>query len=145
MKFLFSIILLTCLSVACGGKLYIPVPPGDEDSSNGEGDSDYTSGGGDSDAGDSNVDNGDYDTGEGDSDSSDGDSDNGSDNGDSGTGEGDVDNGDGDSDVFTCEVDEMVSVCHYPPGNTPNPQDVEVVCQNLEDHLKHGDYIGECE
>ena len=37
-------------------------------------------------------------------------------------------------------------VCHYPPGNTDNPQTIRVGSQQSVDaHLGHGDSCGPCE
>lgn len=37
-----------------------------------------------------------------------------------------------------------VKICHYPPGNTSNPQTITVSKSSLSAHLAHGDVIGEC-
>jgi hypothetical protein len=37
-----------------------------------------------------------------------------------------------------------IKICHYPPGNTSNPQTITVSKSSLSAHLAHGDVIGEC-
>lgn len=43
------------------------------------------------------------------------------------------------------EVDGKVVICHIPPGNLENVNTISVDESSVEDHLEHGDYIGECE
>ena len=47
---------------------------------------------------------------------------------------------DGDDD----EGEELVVVCHIPPGNAEGAVTIEVAEASLEDHLAHGDTLGEC-
>jgi hypothetical protein len=37
-----------------------------------------------------------------------------------------------------------VEVCHIPPDNPNNPLNITVGASALQDHLDHGDYVGEC-
>jgi hypothetical protein len=40
--------------------------------------------------------------------------------------------------------DELVTLCHIPPGNPPNAHTIEVEQQDAAAHLAHGDLPGEC-
>lgn len=40
---------------------------------------------------------------------------------------------------------KKVTVCHFPPGNTDNPQIICIGKPALATHLSHGDYEGECQ
>jgi len=42
------------------------------------------------------------------------------------------------------ETNGKVKICHIPPGNPGNPQNLEVSVSSLNAHLAHGDYVGEC-
>jgi len=37
-----------------------------------------------------------------------------------------------------------VEICHLPPGNPENVQNIEIGISALEAHLAHGDLLGEC-
>jgi cysteine-rich repeat protein len=39
---------------------------------------------------------------------------------------------------------EKVTLCHYPPGNSNNPQNILVGQAAVDAHLRHGDQIGPC-
>jgi hypothetical protein len=39
---------------------------------------------------------------------------------------------------------EKVTICHYPPGNSDNPHTISVNESTLDEHLAHGDQLGEC-
>ncbi len=41
--------------------------------------------------------------------------------------------------------DGQVTICHLPPGNSGNPQTMDVNQNNLPAHLAHGDSCGPCE
>ncbi|MFB5611508.1 MAG: NosD domain-containing protein, partial [Nitrosopumilaceae archaeon] len=41
--------------------------------------------------------------------------------------------------------DTPVLVCHMPPGNTDNPEEILISYDAHEAHLAHGDYIGSCD
>ncbi|KKM91093.1 hypothetical protein LCGC14_1232050 [marine sediment metagenome] len=47
------------------------------------------------------------------------------------------------SDVIN--EDTPVVICHMPPGNTDNPQEIQVSMSEVDTHLAHGDHIGSCE
>ncbi|MDC0358127.1 HYR domain-containing protein [Oligoflexia bacterium] len=55
----------------------------------------------------------------------------------------DDDDDDSDDDDDEDNKDKSV-ICHLPPGNTDNPQTLEVAESAVKAHLKHGDYLGEC-
>jgi len=38
----------------------------------------------------------------------------------------------------------QVTICHYPPGNTSNPQTITVAQNAVAAHQKHGDTLGAC-
>jgi hypothetical protein len=40
--------------------------------------------------------------------------------------------------------EEKVKICHLPPGNPDNAQEIEVGASAVASHLEHGDYLGEC-
>jgi hypothetical protein len=41
-------------------------------------------------------------------------------------------------------ADDMIMICHYPPGNTDNPQPLEIPLSAWEAHQAHGDALGPC-
>jgi len=41
--------------------------------------------------------------------------------------------------------DGTVTICHLPPGNPDNAQEIEVGADAVPAHLEHGDYEGECD
>jgi len=41
--------------------------------------------------------------------------------------------------------DTLVVICHMPPGNTENPEEILVSMSAVDTHLAHGDHIGICE
>jgi hypothetical protein len=41
--------------------------------------------------------------------------------------------------------DDKVEVCHIPSGNSDNARTIEVAESSVRDHLRHGDFVGECE
>ncbi|MDI1355475.1 MAG: hypothetical protein PSX36_11175 [bacterium] len=41
--------------------------------------------------------------------------------------------------------DEKVLICHIPPGNPSNRQDIWVSPSAVSAHLAHGDFLGSCE
>lgn len=43
------------------------------------------------------------------------------------------------------EQTEMVTICHYPPGNPGNPQTIQVYPDDVAAHLAHGDSLGPCD
>ncbi len=50
--------------------------------------------------------------------------------------------------VFNSDVineDTPVLICHMPPGNTDNSEDILVSMSLVDTHLAHGDHIGNCE
>ncbi|OGX09224.1 MAG: hypothetical protein A2Y05_02310 [Omnitrophica WOR_2 bacterium GWA2_53_43] len=47
------------------------------------------------------------------------------------------------SDI-TLNADGKVSICHLPPGNPENTQDLEIAPAALDAHLSHGDWLGSC-
>jgi len=49
----------------------------------------------------------------------------------------------GDSDVIN--EDTPVVICHMPPGNTDNPEEILVSISAVDTHLAHGDHIASCE
>lgn len=58
--------------------------------------------------------------------------------------------GDGisDQDIFDGDDSiciDFIEICHYPPGNVMNAHNITIPCEDLEDHLGHGDYTGKCE
>ena len=47
------------------------------------------------------------------------------------------------SDI-TLNTNGKVSICHLPPGNPDNTQDLEIAPAALDAHLSHGDWLGSC-
>ena len=41
-------------------------------------------------------------------------------------------------------AEEKVTLCHYPPGNPNNPQNILVGEPAVYAHLRHGDQVGPC-
>lgn len=41
--------------------------------------------------------------------------------------------------------DKMITICHYPPGNTDNPQTIQIPESAWPAHQAHGDHLGPCE
>ncbi|PKP47334.1 MAG: hypothetical protein CVT95_05825 [Bacteroidetes bacterium HGW-Bacteroidetes-12] len=39
---------------------------------------------------------------------------------------------------------KKITICHYPPGNTSNPQTIEIPQSAWAAHQAHGDTLGEC-
>ena len=39
---------------------------------------------------------------------------------------------------------QMITICHYPPGNTGNPQTIEIPLAAWPAHQAHGDVLGPC-
>ena len=39
---------------------------------------------------------------------------------------------------------QMITICHYPPGNTGNPQTIEIPLSAWPAHQAHGDVLGPC-
>jgi len=39
---------------------------------------------------------------------------------------------------------QMINICHYPPGNTGNPQTIEIPLAAWPAHQAHGDVLGPC-
>ena len=46
--------------------------------------------------------------------------------------------------VSAANAEEKIALCHYPPGNPNNPQNIVVGEAALKAHLRHGDLIGAC-
>ncbi|MFY7668537.1 MAG: hypothetical protein ACOVQG_07320 [Crocinitomicaceae bacterium] len=44
----------------------------------------------------------------------------------------------------TGNTEEKIIICHYPPGNTGNPQQLEIPLSAWPAHQAHGDVIGPC-
>ena len=40
--------------------------------------------------------------------------------------------------------DNMITICHYPPGNTDNPQQLQIPLSAWKAHQAHGDVLGPC-
>lgn len=40
--------------------------------------------------------------------------------------------------------DNFITICHYPPGNTNNPQTITISVNALQAHLDHGCSVGPC-
>lgn len=55
---------------------------------------------------------------------------------------------DGDTDLNINDEDivcyDKITICHHPSGEDENLQTISILCESLEDHYKHGDYVGEC-
>ena len=47
------------------------------------------------------------------------------------------------SDI-TLAANGKISICHLPPGNPNNKQDLEIATAALDAHLSHGDWLGAC-
>lgn len=47
------------------------------------------------------------------------------------------------SDI-TLDTSGKINICHLPPGNPNNAQDLEVAPAALDAHLSHGDWLGAC-
>ena len=45
---------------------------------------------------------------------------------------------------YTAGGNGKVDICHLPPGNPNNPQDLQVDPSSIQAHLAHGDWIGDC-
>lgn len=50
----------------------------------------------------------------------------------------------GCSTDYPVDNNGKVDICHYPPGNPDNPQDLNVSPDAIKAHLAHGDYLGAC-
>jgi hypothetical protein len=46
--------------------------------------------------------------------------------------------------AFSPENGDKVTVCHMPPGNPENVQEIEVSENAVDAHLEHGDKVGHC-
>lgn len=46
--------------------------------------------------------------------------------------------------MVTVAQENKVTICHYPPGNTDNPQTITIDESALQAHLGHGDTLGPC-
>ena len=44
----------------------------------------------------------------------------------------------------TLNTNGTISICHLPPGNPNNRQDLEIAVAALDTHLSHGDWLGSC-
>ena len=40
--------------------------------------------------------------------------------------------------------EQMITICHYPPGNTNNPQQIQIPASAWPAHQAHGDVLGAC-
>jgi len=40
---------------------------------------------------------------------------------------------------------DKATICHVPPGNSANMQELNVGVKALDAHLAHGDHLGNCE
>ena len=67
--------------------------------------------------------------------------DNGNNNGGGGLGNGNNNNSGGGNGSSS----KKIKICHYPPGNTSNPQTIEIPESAWKAHEKHGDTKGECQ
>lgn len=45
---------------------------------------------------------------------------------------------------LTVKANGKVDICHLPPGNPNNPQDIQVNVSAVQAHLAHGDSLGAC-
>lgn len=45
---------------------------------------------------------------------------------------------------YTVKANGKVDICHIPPGNPNNPQDLSVSVSSVQAHLAHGDRLGSC-
>jgi len=66
------------------------------------------------------------------------------DNGNNGNGNGNP-NTNGDTNANPPATEEQITICHFPPGNTDNPQTITIGKSALQAHLDHGDQIGSCD
>ncbi len=46
--------------------------------------------------------------------------------------------------VIKRNEEQKITICHYPPGNTGNPQQIEIPLSAWPAHQAHGDVIGPC-
>ena len=46
--------------------------------------------------------------------------------------------------TYSTNAQGKVNVCHYPPGNPNNPQNLSVAPDAVKAHLAHGDFLGTC-
>lgn len=46
--------------------------------------------------------------------------------------------------VDSCNKKKKVAICHLPPGNTANTQQLCLPKSAIKAHLDHGDYLGQC-
>ena len=44
----------------------------------------------------------------------------------------------------TNNTPQMITICHYPPGNNGNPQTLEIALSSWPAHQAHGDVLGPC-
>ena len=52
----------------------------------------------------------------------------------------------GCSDNYPLENNGKVHICHFPPGNPTNPQDLNVSVNAVQAHMtNHGDLVGDCD
>lgn len=49
-----------------------------------------------------------------------------------------------DVNTIVPEANGKVDICHLPPGNPENEQDLNVVLSSVSAHLAHGDWVGGC-
>jgi uncharacterized membrane protein len=49
-----------------------------------------------------------------------------------------------DETVVKCKEEKKITICHYPPGNTDNPQTIEIPESAWPAHEAHGDTRGPC-
>lgn len=66
---------------------------------------------------------------------------NGGNNGNNGNGN---NNNNGGGNNNSTNSDPMISICHYPPGNTNNPQQIQIPASAWPAHQAHGDVLGAC-
>lgn len=45
----------------------------------------------------------------------------------------------------TVDTNETITICHYPPGNTDNPQTITISANAWSAHEAHGDTLGPCD
>lgn len=50
----------------------------------------------------------------------------------------------GCTDNYPVGKNNKVDICHYPPGNPDNPQNLNVNVNAVKAHLAHGDSVGDC-
>ncbi len=51
----------------------------------------------------------------------------------------------GECDTNVPTTEEKITICHYPPGNTENPQEIQIPLSAWPAHQAHGDKLGPCE